>query len=135
MRRASRAPSHPVPDHPPFNAFIGNLSFQTQEREIDQLFSALALDTIRLVRESDGRSKGFAYVEFVDRKSLEKALTFDGEMVNGRAIRVDVAESKEQPRKNAFGGFQKREEGRMNPFGAPRRQEPMRQPGIFFIEK
>ena len=91
--RERRAPSHPIPDRPPFTAFVGNLDFNTAEPEIDDLFRDLNLDTIRLIRDNaTGKTKGFAYVEFIDRESLERALTFDGEQLNGRSIRIDVSE-------------------------------------------
>ncbi|KAI8375272.1 hypothetical protein EDC96DRAFT_496653 [Choanephora cucurbitarum] len=98
--RPPRAPRAPVelPTSPPFTAHVANLSFESTEDDLGELFSNLKITNIRLVRDRESeRSKGFGYVEFDDLDSLKGALELSGENVQGRSIRVNIAEP---PREN-----------------------------------
>jgi RNA recognition motif-containing protein len=69
------------------------LSFDSSEDDLTDLFSNLKISKIRLVRDRESeRSKGFGYVEFDDLESLKGALELSGESVQGRNIRVNIAE-------------------------------------------
>ena len=48
--------------------FVGNLSFRTEEPQLEQLFSGLGqVSSVRLVRDHEtGRSRGFGFVEMND---------------------------------------------------------------------
>ncbi|KAI8988271.1 hypothetical protein BDF20DRAFT_854780 [Mycotypha africana] len=125
-------PRSPVelPTEAPFTARVANLSFDSSEDDLSNLFSNLKVSNIRLVRDRDERPKGFGYVEFEDLDSLKSALELSGENVQGRNIRVMVAEPPredrprrvdrtdvdtwrrsgpvelpESPRRGGFGGF------------------------------
>jgi translation initiation factor 4B len=89
-------PALPVPNNPPFIAYVGNLPFHASEDDIGEFFGQQCkVKNVRLVKDhGDQRSKGYSYVEFEDKKSLEDALTASGEDFMGRRIRVDVAEQK-----------------------------------------
>lgn len=53
----------------------------------------MKISNIRLLRDREtDRSKGFGYVEFEDLESLKGALALSGENVQGRNIRVNIAE-------------------------------------------
>lgn len=56
---------------------MGNLAFEVDEEALKVFFDGLEIKDVRVIRE-DGRSKGFGYVEFSDKSSLEKALTANG---------------------------------------------------------
>ena len=79
------------PTQPPYTAYVGNLPFDKIESDLEELFSGMAISSVRLMRDRDtGSSKGFGYVEFSDDASLREAL--NGKDVGGRSIRVDVAQ-------------------------------------------
>lgn len=90
-RQHIERPPVPIPDNPPYTAYLGNLSFDTTERDLETLFRDLNITNIRLIRHDD-KPKGFGYIEFGDRISLEDALKYNSESVRGRQIRIDVAE-------------------------------------------
>ncbi|KAJ3195727.1 hypothetical protein HK101_011239 [Irineochytrium annulatum] len=123
-----REPSGPVtfPTRPPYTAFIGNLSFEITDRDIETFFRELRIKTIRLVRDHDtDQPKGYGYCEFDDVDSLRAAVAMNGESVQGRNIRIDVSEPKVRP------GYDGDREGRppRSDFEVPdvwRRVEPVR---------
>lgn len=52
--------------------------------------------SIRLVRDREtDEPKGFGYVEFRDRESLEKAIEANGEAYRGVPLRINVAKSRQ----------------------------------------
>jgi len=84
-----------IPTSPPFVAYVGNLSFEIAENDVEEFFTSAGCDvaSVRLVRSKEDRSrlKGFGYVEFNDQKSLKNALAQHDSELLGRAIRVDIA--------------------------------------------
>ena len=79
--------------------FVGNLSYQTTEDDLRQLFAGVAnVTSITLVTERDsGRSKGFAFVELATVEDAQKAISeLNGQTLHDRAIRVDVARPREE---------------------------------------
>lgn len=95
QRERSFAPRAPVdlPTQPPYTAHVANLSFDATDDDLTDLFSNLKISKIRLVKDRETeRSKGFGYVEFEDVESLKGALELSGESVQGRNIRVNIAE-------------------------------------------
>ncbi|KAG2218588.1 hypothetical protein INT45_013642 [Circinella minor] len=90
-RFAARAPVE-LPTEPPFTAHIANLSFDANEDDLADFFGQMKIANIRILRDRDERSKGFGYVEFEDLDSLKGALELSGESLQGRTIRVNVAE-------------------------------------------
>lgn len=55
--------------------FVGNLSYDTNEETIEQLFESKGkIIDIRIAYNRDGESKGFAYVEFKYLEDAEDAL-------------------------------------------------------------
>lgn len=86
----------PLPTVPPFTAFIGNLTFETEDAELRDFFSDIAPTSVRLVKDpGTGKSKGFGYVEFGSQADLKAALDRSGANLAGRGIRVNVAEARE----------------------------------------
>lgn len=90
-----RRPQNPLPDNPPFKAFVGNLPTDTVQGDLDVVFTGLKIVDSHLLNDRNtGEFKGIAYVEFAHRDELEKALSFDGTVLNDRSLRIDVATPK-----------------------------------------
>ena len=92
------------------NLFVGNMSFQTTESEVSELFKAFGQVTrvhIAMDRET-GRARGFAFVEMPNDAETASAIAgLDGKDVGGRNLKVNEARPKERssaPRSTGGGG-------------------------------
>jgi RNA recognition motif-containing protein len=89
------------------NIFVGNLSFNTNEDELRQLFEAHGqVDRVSIMTDRDtGRSRGFGFVEMASNEDGEKAITaLNGAQVGGRTINVNEARPKTE-RGGGGGGY------------------------------
>jgi RNA recognition motif-containing protein len=92
--------------------FVGNLSFNTSEDALRDLFAPHRAETVRLMTDREtGRSRGFAFVDFADSGSATSAIqAMNGAVLDGRSLRVDTA-TERAPREfgggggGGFGGF------------------------------
>ena len=85
--------------------YVGNLSFQTTEGDLDELFAqAGEVESVRIITDRDtGRSRGFGFVEMGD-ENAEKAISqFNGTELDGRALTVNEARP-QVPRDGGGGG-------------------------------
>ena len=76
------------------NLFVGNLSFQTTESELQELFKPFGQVTrAHIVTDREtGRSRGFAFVEMPNDEEAARAMSaLNGKDVSGRAIKVNEA--------------------------------------------
>ena len=95
------------------NLFVGNMSFQTTESELQALFEPFGEVTrIQVMTDRDtGRSRGFAFVEMANDEEAAKAIAaLNGKEVGGRALNVNEARPKPErsgPRGGGGGGRQK----------------------------
>jgi cold-inducible RNA-binding protein len=74
--------------------YVGNLSFQTTEAELRQLFEQHgAVSSVSVITDREtGRPRGFAFVEMEDTGSAATAISkLDGREFGGRALRVNEA--------------------------------------------
>ncbi|KAI8811712.1 hypothetical protein BJ742DRAFT_769190 [Cladochytrium replicatum] len=97
----------PVPSRPPYIAHLGNLAYDLRESDVNNFFRDLRIVSVRLVRGSDDRPKGFGYVEFSDSESLEAALRLANENLAGRSVRIDVAEPPKESHRGGSEGEEK----------------------------
>ncbi len=84
--------------------YVGNLSFGTEEPQIQQLFSSLGdVSSVRLVRDHEtGRSRGFGFVEMNDDSQGRAACqALDQQEFEGRRLTVNEA----KPQERREGGF------------------------------
>ena len=83
----------PLPTEPPYTVHVGNLSFDATSADISDLFVDCGVTNVRIVEDKLTHSpKGFGYVEFETVDGLKKALDFSGTTLQGRAIRISIAE-------------------------------------------
>ncbi len=89
--------------------FVGNLSYQTMERDIQDHFAGagVVLNVNLMLDKFTGRSRGFAFVEFATPEEAQRAVEmFHGKDLGGRALTVNIARPREEraPREGGFGG-------------------------------
>jgi RNA recognition motif-containing protein len=91
----------------PMKIYVGNLSFNTEEPQLEQLFSPLGdVASVRLVRDHEtGRSRGFGFVEMNDDTQGRAACeALDQKEFDGRRLTVNEARPQER-REGGGGGF------------------------------
>ena len=77
--------------------YVGNLSFGTEEEGLKGSFQKFGeVGSVSIIVDRDtGRSKGFAFVEMPDDENAMEAIkNLNGSVLDGRKIRVDVAEER-----------------------------------------
>jgi len=97
------------------NIFVGNLSFNTAEDELRQLFETYGqVDRVSILTDREtGRSRGFAFVEMANNEEGEKAIAgLNGKEVGGRTINVNEARPKAERPGGGGGGGGGRDRGR-----------------------
>lgn len=83
--------------------YVGNLSYQTTEQNLRELFmQAGSVTSVAVIKEpGTDRSKGFAFVEMSSPSEVQKAIgMFNGYSLNDRQLTVSVA----RPRQERSGG-------------------------------
>lgn len=89
------------------NIFVGNLSFNTSEEELRQLFEPYGqVDRVSILTDREtGRSRGFGFVEMGNSDEGEKAIAaLNGSDFGGRAINVNEAKPKAERASGERGG-------------------------------
>jgi cold-inducible RNA-binding protein len=77
--------------------FVGNLSFNTDERRLEELFQSIgAVDTVNIVRDQmTGRARGFAFVEMQSEADAQTAIQkLNDTELDGRKLAVNEARPK-----------------------------------------
>ena len=83
------------------NIYVGNLSYDTRDSDLEQAFSAFGdVDSARVIIDRDtNRSKGFGFVEMASKEAGDKAIAaLDGTDLQGRTIKVNEARPREATR-------------------------------------
>ena len=78
--------------------YVGNLSFQTGEAELQELFGTQGeVLTANLITDRDtGRSRGFALVEMAKDEDAQSAIqNLDGRDFMGRNLKINLAKPRE----------------------------------------
>ena len=89
------------------NIFVGNLSFNTSEDELRQLFEPFGqVDRVSILTDREtGRSRGFGFVEMSNSEEGDKAIAgLNGSQFGGRAINVNEARPKAEGARGGGGG-------------------------------
>lgn len=85
--------------------YVGNLSFQTTNEDLTQLFGSVGtVNSSNIIEDREtGRSRGFGFVEMSSQTEGESAISqFNGTDLHGRTLKVN--EAKPQERSGGGGG-------------------------------
>jgi len=83
--------------------FVGNLSFNTTENDLQDAFAAhgTVLETNLMMDRMTGRPRGFGFITMSTAEEAQSAITaLHGASVDGRSLTVNVA----KPREERVGG-------------------------------
>lgn len=76
------------------NIYVGNLSFNTTNGDLETLFASHgSVHSANVITDREtGRSRGFGFVEMDDDTEARRAIEeLDGHQVDGRSLRVNEA--------------------------------------------
>jgi cold-inducible RNA-binding protein len=91
----------------PTRLFVGNLSYQTMENDLQDYFSqAGVVNSVNLMLDKmTGKSRGFAFIEFANQEEANKAIEqFHNKEFQGRALTVNIARPREERPPQRWGG-------------------------------
>ena len=99
--------------------FVGNLSFNNTENDLQEAFAAhgTVTEANLMMDRTTGRSRGFAFVTYATPEEAQKAIeAMHGQQLDGRALTVNIARPKEErpagerrgPRREFGGGNRER---------------------------
>ena len=83
----------------PTRLFVGNLSYQTGENDLQDYFAqAGTVNSVNLMLDkTTGKSRGFAFVEFADAEGAQRAIEqFHNKEFQGRQLTINVARPREE---------------------------------------
>jgi cold-inducible RNA-binding protein len=83
--------------------FVGNLSFNTTENDLNDAFAAhgTVTETNLMMDRMSGRPRGFGFVTMGTAEEAQKAIdALNGKEMDGRALTVNIA----KPREDRTGG-------------------------------
>jgi RNA recognition motif-containing protein len=91
--------------------FVGNLSFNTTENDLNDAFSAFGTvtETNLMMDRMTNRPRGFGFVTMGTEEEAQAAINaLNGASIDGRAVTVNIARPKEEgsrgPRREFSGG-------------------------------
>src|ERR1041384_8002788 len=92
--------------------FVGNLSFNTTENDLNDAFAAFGTvtETNLMMDRATGRPRGFGFITMASAEEAQKAIDgMNGKSIDGRALTVNVAKPREE--RTGGGGGGRREYG------------------------
>src|SRR5580658_7991321 len=105
--------------------YVGNLSFDTTENDLQDLFAQHGpVSEVNLITDRmTGRSRGFAFVTMGSPEAAQAAITaLSGKEIQGRALTVNEARPREEHGGGGGGGGGGRRDGGGGGGGGGRRQ-------------
>lgn len=88
--------------------YVGNLSFNTSNSDLQELFASVGtVESASVVEDRDtGRSRGFGFVEMSSKEEGERAIDeLNGKEVDGRELKVNEAKPRESRPGGGGGGY------------------------------
>jgi cold-inducible RNA-binding protein len=92
----------------PTRLFVGNLSYQTMDRDLQEYFSQAGVVTsVNLMLDKfTGKSRGFAFIEMSSPEEATRAVEmFHSKELGGRALTVNIARPREERPPRPGGGY------------------------------
>jgi RNA recognition motif-containing protein len=88
------------------NIFVGNLATQVSDQELEDLFEKYGeLQSVKIIRDMSGVSKGFGFVEMKDKTAGETAIKeLNEKELGGKKLTVNEARPKSDNRRGGGGG-------------------------------
>lgn len=83
----------------PTRLFVGNLSYQTGENDLQEYFAqAGTVTSVNLMLDkTTGKSRGFAFVEFADAEAAQRAVDqLHNKEFQGRQLTINIARPREE---------------------------------------
>ena len=102
----------------PTRLFVGNLSYQTAENDLQDYFAqAGTVTSVNLMLDKmTGKSRGFAFVEFASAEEANKAVEeFHNKEFQGRPLTVNIARPREERPPRWSGGGDRGDRGDRGP--------------------
>ena len=87
--------------------FVGNLSFNTTENDLNDAFAAFGTvtETNLMMDRETGRPRGFGFITMSSAAEAQKAIeAMNGKDMDGRALTVNVAKPREERPPGGGGG-------------------------------
>jgi RNA recognition motif-containing protein len=87
--------------------FVGNLSYQTMENDLQNYFAqAGVITSVNLMLDKiTGKSRGFAFIEYSTPEDANKAVEqFHNKEFQGRTLTVNIARAREERPQRWSGG-------------------------------
>ena len=94
--------------------FVGNLSFNTTENDLQDAFAAhgTVTETNLMMDRATGRPRGFGFITMSSAEEAQKAIeAMNGKDMDGRALTVNIAKPREERAPGGGGGGGRREYG------------------------
>jgi RNA recognition motif-containing protein len=92
--------------------FVGNLSFNTTENDLQDAFAAhgTVLETNLMMDRLSGRPRGFGFVTMSTPEEAQAAISaINGQQIDGRALTVNIAKPREERSGGGSGGGGRRD--------------------------
>lgn len=103
------------------NIYVGNLSFDTKEQDLQTAFGEYgAVTSAAIIKDKfSGQSRGFGFVEMANNSEAQKAIEgMNGAELHGRNLNVNEARPREERSGGGSGGgFNNRSGGGNRNFG------------------
>ena len=76
--------------------YVGNIPWNTSEDDLEEFFSAYgSVHSVAIITDREtGRSRGFGFVEMDDAGADAAIEQGDGQMLGGRALRINEAQDR-----------------------------------------
>jgi RNA recognition motif-containing protein len=94
------------------NVIVRNIPFEVRENDLEEFFKQCGkIKNTRIIRNGDGSSKGFGFVDFCDIDSAKNAIQKTGCEIEGREIAVSFSIPKEQQNEKHMNKFKNKIRG------------------------